>query len=227
MPKRSIIISLGGSIIVPDQIDVNFLRKFKKLINSVLPRYQKIVIVTGGGKVCRRYNEAAMKLVRPKQIDLDWMGIAVTKVNAELVRIIFGAKAYEKVIHNPTLKIKTNKKIIVGSGWKPGCSSDMDAVLLAKNLKAKTVINLSNISYVFDKDPNKFKDAKPIKEMTWQDLTRIVGGKWTPGLNAPFDPIAAKLCMKLGLEVVIMKGTDLANLKNFLMGKKFKGTVIR
>jgi uridylate kinase len=154
------------------------------------------------------------------------MGIAVTKVNAELVRIIFGDKAYEKVIYNPTLKIKTNKKIIIGSGWKPGCSSDMDAVLLAKNLKAKTVINLSNICYVYDKDPKKFKEAKPIKKMSWQELIKIVGGKWTPGLNAPFDPIAAKLCMKLGLEVVIMKGTDLVNLKNFLTGKRFQGTVI-
>jgi uridylate kinase len=86
-----------------------------------------------------------------------------TRLNAELVRAIFSEHAYERVAVNPTKKVDTDKRIIVGCGWQPGCSSDMDAVLFAKNVKADTLVNLSNIEYVYDKDPNKFKDARKLE----------------------------------------------------------------
>ncbi|MDO8740049.1 MAG: UMP kinase [Candidatus Woesearchaeota archaeon] len=223
---KTTVVSLGGSLIVPDSIDVGFLKNFRALVLGFIKKNNKIIIVCGGGNVNKKYNTAAKQITDIDDDDLDWLGIACTKLNAELVRCIFSDHAYEKVVNNPTEKIKTNKRIIVASGWEPGHSSDYDSVLLAKNFGSKTIINLTNIDYVYDKDPTKFPDAKPIKEMTWKDYRKIVGDKWTPRLNAPFDPIASKEAERLGIKVMIANGKNLDNLKNILDEKEFIGTLI-
>ena len=115
---------------------------------------------------------------------------------------------------------------MVAAGWRPGWSTDYVSTILAERLNAKTVINLSNIKYVYTKDPKKFKSAKIIKEITWPDFRKIVGNKWDPGLNAPFDPVASANAEKLGLKVIIAQGKNTKNLNNILNNKKFIGTVI-
>ena len=116
--------------------------------------------------------------------------------------------------------------VVVGAGWKPGWSTDYDAALLAKRFGVKTVVNLTNTDLIYDKDPRKFKNAKPIPHMTWDDVLRVVGKKWNPGMNTPFDPVAAKLAKKLNLTVVSCHGENLKNLDNILNGKNFVGTII-
>jgi uridylate kinase len=98
--------------------------------------------------------------------------------------------------------------------------------MLAKTYGAKTVINLSNINYLFNKDPKKFKDAKKIPTINWQGLFKIIGNKWLPGANLPFDPMAGKLAEKNQIKVIIANGKNLKNLKNILENKKFIGTEI-
>lgn len=227
MLNQTLVISLGGSLIVPDEVDVKFLTNFKKVILNFVKRGSKVILICGGGTICRKY-QRAVKAVNPKisNIALDWLGIEITKINALAVAEIFGDYSEKKLLYNPTQKINTAKKIIVGSGWKPGCSSDKDAVLAAKTYGCKTVINLSNIEYVCDKDPRKFKTAKPLPMLTWPEFRKIFGDKWRPGANVPFDPVAAGLAQKLGLRLVIMKGSDLGNFQRFLAGKKFRGTVV-
>ena len=223
---KTLIVSLGGSVIVPNEVDTIFLKKFRALIFNFIKGGGRAVIVAGGGGTNKKYNQAAQKAAKIKNVDLDWLGIAATKLNAELIRVIFGKMAYEKVVVNPTVKIKTNKKIIVAAGWMPGCSSDNDAILWAKNLGAKKVINLSNIDYVYDKDPHKFKDARPLKNLEWAEYRKMVGSKWIPRMHAPFDPIASQLAEKWGMEVIIIKGHNLNNLRSFLQGKEFKGSIL-
>jgi uridylate kinase len=109
----------------------------------------------------------------------------------------------------------------------PGRSTDDDAVRLAHIYGAKTVINLSNIDYVYTKDPRKFKDAKKIESISWEDFRKIVGNKWDPGKNAPFDPTAAKTAEKNRMKVIIANGKNLKNLKDILGNKKFRGTTIQ
>ncbi|MCX6745922.1 MAG: UMP kinase [Candidatus Parcubacteria bacterium] len=223
--KKTIVISLGGSLISPYEIDVDYLKKFKKIIEKFVKRGFRFVIVTGGGKICRKYNQAARELNKKvKPVELDWLGIKATKVNAELVRVMFNNKSYFKVIDRPDEKVKELKSIIIAGGWKPGASSDNMAVNLAKAFKAPIVINLSNVEYVYDKDPNKYQGAKPFKFLTWAHYRRLIGNKWDPGANWPFDPVASKLAQKLKLEVIICNGH---NLENYLSNKNFKGTIIR
>ena len=225
MAKNTIVISLGGSLISPYEIDVDYLKKFKKIIEKFVKQGFKFVIVTGGGKICRKYNQAARELNNKiKSADLDWLGIKATKVNAELVKVVFGNLAYSKVLEFPKEKILESRPIIMAGGWKPGASSDNMAVNLAKAFKAPIVINLSNVEYVYDKDPNKYQGAKPLKALSWAQYRRLVGAKWDPGANWPFDPIASKLAQKLKLEVVIINGH---NLDKYLSNKNFKGTIIQ
>ena len=115
---------------------------------------------------------------------------------------------------------------MIAAGWKPGCSTDYDAVLLARNFGVKTIINLSNIEKVYTKDPNKYPDARPIDKISWQDFRKIVGDRWDPGLNTPFDPVASKIAEQLRLKVIIAKGTNLKNLEKIIEGKRFVGTRI-
>jgi len=225
--KRTIVLSLGGSIIAPDAVHVEFLKKFRGLILDFVKKGNRAIIVCGGGGTNRTYNHAVLKITRPSHADLDWLGIAATKLNAELVRVMFGPAAFEKVIDNPTGKIATAKKIIVASGWKPGWSSDYDAVLMAVNFKSREVINLTNIDHVHNKDPNKFRDAVKLETLTWDQYLAIVGKKWQPRMSVPFDPTASKLAKSKKISVRIVNGTKLQNIKKLLADKKVIGTLIK
>lgn len=223
---KTTIVSLGGSIIVPEEINAKFLKKFRKLILSFIKKGNRVVLVCGGGNTNQEYLTAARRIAKISNRNLDWIGIRATKLNAELLRAVFGDTAYGEVLMNPTRKVKTNKKIIIASGWKPGWSTDFDAVLWAKTFGAKRVINLSNIYYVYDKDPRKYKHAKPIKNISWKAFLQQFGGAWKPRMHKPFDPIASKKAKQQGIMVIISKGTDIRNVKRILENKKFKGTVI-
>lgn len=223
---RSVVLSVGGSIIVDQKINTQFLKEFKKIILKFIGHGHRIAMVAGGGNICRKYNEAALKVTHVNHLNLDWLGITATKLNAELLRVIFLPHSGKKVIYNPTKKITTQKKVLVGSGWRPGCSSDKDAVLLAINLGAKTVINISNIDYVYDKNPHDYPDAKKIEAIDWDGFLKITGETWHPGMHVPFDPEASKLCRKNNIAVIILNGSNLANLEKALHGEKFKGTTI-
>ncbi|PIY93385.1 MAG: UMP kinase [Candidatus Magasanikbacteria bacterium CG_4_10_14_0_8_um_filter_32_14] len=222
------IISVGGSIIIPKTgFDTNFLKKFRQLILSEVAKGQKFVLIIGGGNTARMYQSALREIVKLKDIELDWMGIGATIINANFVRLMFGEFAYKEVVTNPTKKVKTNRPIIVVAGYKPGCSTDYDAVLLAKAYGAKEIFNLSNIEYVYDKDPREFIDAKKVENIDWETFRKeIVGDIWKPGKSAPFDPVASKLAEKMKLKVSILQGTNLLEVKKALEGKKFKGSVI-
>lgn len=222
-----VVISLGGSLIAPKDIDIVFLKRFERVISKHVKKGTRFVIICGGGKTCRNYQKAASEVTDLMRDDLDWLGIHSTRLNAHLLRTIFKQHAHPNVAKDPTKERNVRDNILIAAGWKPGWSTDYCAVMLAKQYNIKKVINLSNIDYVHDKDPHKYVDAKPFKKMSWKDFRKIVGDKWHPGLNAPFDPVASKLAEKLKLEVVIMNGKDTKNLDSLLTNKTFNGTTIK
>jgi uridylate kinase len=227
MKEKIKIISVGGSIIIPKTgFDLEFLKKFRQLILDEVKKGYKFVLVIGGGGTCRAYQTAAKGVVKLSDEDLDRLGIYATHFNAEFVRALFGDQAYAEVVKNPTKKIKTDKPIILAGGWEPGNSTDYIAVLLAKNVGSKEVINLSDFDYVYSADPKKDSTAKPYKQLSWVEMRKIVGEKWNPGVNLPFDPLAAKEAQKLGLKVTFVRGTDLAEVKKAIAKQSFQGTIV-
>ncbi|HUC88797.1 MAG TPA: UMP kinase [Candidatus Paceibacterota bacterium] len=225
--KEHIVISLGGSLIVPDQIDADFLKSFVSTIKEYVNKGYHFVIITGGGKTCRRYQKALSDVSESSSSSLDWLGIYATRLNAEFMRLIFGSLAHSDIIIDPNIVPETDRPIMIGAGWKPGWSSDYDAVVIAEQLNVKRIINLSNIDHAYDKDPKIYPDAKMIKESSWKDFRALLPKEWNPGLSSPFDPIAAEKAESLSLEVVIVNGRNMENLKNYIDNKEFIGTVIK
>lgn len=223
--KETIIISLGGSLVAPGEIDLGFLKNFKHSLQKYL-NTKRFFILVGGGKICRVYQKALLEF-GAKSADRDWIGINISRLNAEVVKQLFSEYSYPKIVTDPNKKVKTIKNIVVGAGWKPGWSTDYDAVLIAKNHNVKTIINLTNIDYVYDKNPSDFPDAKSLKNIDWKSFERIVGDKWTPGLSMPFDPRASKMASRLKLKVIMLNGKNLERLEDFLNNKPFIGTTIQ
>lgn len=223
----AIVISLGGSLIVPDEIDTAFLNKFRDLVTSFVDEGRRFFVIAGGGKVCRRYQGALKELREVTSDDLDWLGIHVTRLNAQFIKNVFGDQAHEEVILNPEYATASDKPVTVGAGWKPGCSTDYDAVLMAQTVGASKLINLSNIDYVYDKDPKKYDDAEKITATTWPEFRKILPDEWDPGLNAPFDPVAAKEAEESDIEVALLNGEDPDNIRKYINQEEYVGTVIR
>lgn len=221
---KTVVLSLGGSLIVPNNIDFLFLKKFRKLILNFIKKGNRVIIVCGGGKTCRKYINAASKITKISNEELDRLGIKATELNAELVRVIFAKYAYPKIEPNYNKKI-LKFKILMSCGYLPGSSSDYDAVMWAKNYNADYVVNLTDVDYVYTKDP-KYKDAKKIEKLDWNTLQKIVGTKWKAGAQFPFDPIATKIAKKVKLKLVFLNGKNIKNFENFLNNKKFKGSIV-
>lgn len=228
--NERIIISLGGSLLVPEGIDAEFIAKFKKFIIAHIKKGYRFILVTGGGKTARRYIDTASQVTKITHEDCDWLGIHATRMNAHLVRTVFREYAHPRINTNPhDLEdfYGAPEPILVAAGWRPGFSTDFDAVVLGKYLDVSRIINLSNIERVYSKDPKVHADAIPFDQMTWKEFRKIVGNKWNPGMNVPFDPIASEMAEKEHMEVAVLNGGDLANVANYIAGKKFIGTCIK
>ncbi len=229
--RETIVLSFGGSLIVPNGgIDTQFLKGFSTFIRKqIAEKNRRFFIICGGGATARNYIDAGSKVVGDSisNEDKDWLGIHSTRLNAHLLRTIFQDIAYPRIFKHYDQEYDIqDEPVVVCSGWKPGWSTDYCAVLIAEQQSAKTILNLSNIDKVYDKDPRRFKDARPIEKTTWDHFETLVGDKWVPGLNAPFDPVATQRAKQLELTVFILNGRNISNLEAAIDGRRFIGTVI-
>lgn len=230
--KEKIVLSLGGSLVVPQEgINVPFLTEFNSFIRESIKKNpdRQYFIVVGGGTIARQYRDAGRDVLKHELTpdDLDWLGIHATRLNAQLIRTIFRDIAHPYVLKHYEIIRKVDEPVVVAAGWKPGWSTDFCATLVCDDYNVTKIVNMSNIDAAYDSDPRQNPNAKMIERCTWEEFRKLVGDEWTPGLNAPFDPVAAKNAQELGLEVVILNGKNLQNLQNYLDGKKFVGTTIQ
>ena len=227
--KKNIVISVGGSLIVPNQIDANFLSSLKKtIINQITDQGYRFVLVAGGGKTARLYQAAAREVSRLDPEDIDWLGLHATRLNAHLLRTIFRDQAHPIIITNPddVIDVPDSVNLIIAAGYRPGSSTDLRAIQIANHISAGAVINLSNTDYVFTADPNVDPEAEKIEDTIWSEFRKLIPDKWDPGMSAPFDPIAAKAAEESGVEVACLNGNNLDHLNSYLAGKPFVGTRI-
>ena len=231
------VLSVGGSIVAPPQgPDVDFLVEFRNRLGSWLSAAseRRAILVIGGGGPARSYQNALKEFWRRRgepesegaNEALDWIGIAATRINARLVKAAMGELCADEIVTDPSAPFVFSVQVLVASGWKPGFSTDYDAVYLAHRFGAASVLNLSNIAKVFTADPKLNPNAKPIDSISWPEFRAIVGSTWIPGANLPFDPIASGLAQEKGIRVTCAAGRDLENLENILEGRSFVGTDI-
>ena len=238
------VLSVGGSIIAPEKPDTQFLAQFCSMIASWLTENTsaRLVLVAGGGGPARTWQNARREvwcaypasqrdiLAFPSQTqqddECDKVGIAATRLNAELLKYLFGGLCRQDVVTDPTSDVEFTGRVLVAAGWKPGFSTDTDAVILAERFAADCVVNLSNIDKVYTDDPKVNPNAKPIERISWSDFRKIVGDEWSPGKNCPFDPVASQKAQELALTVICANGKNIANTKAILNGGDYEGTTI-
>jgi uridylate kinase len=227
MKKRVIVLSLGGSLIVPGEVDVAFLKKFREVIKKNENKY-KFVIVCGGGSVARKYI-TALRENNSKEFLQSMAGITITRVNARFMTYFFGKDANEGIPHDmKDVENLLKKRNIVFCGalrYAPDQTSDATAVKLANYFKTN-FINLTNVKGLYDKNPFKNKNAKFIPKATIEEFNKIVTAiPNKPGMHAPVDHVAMKIIRKHKIKTYII-GKDVKQLDNLLNSKSFIGTVI-
>mgnify|MGYP001615367207 CR=1 FL=1 len=227
MKKDVIVLSLGGSLIIPDEVDVNFLDKFKKTLIKNTNKY-KFIVVCGGGSIARKYISA----LKDSGINSDFQsfaGISATRMNARFMSYFFEYNQEMGIPH--TMKavkryIKNRDIIFCGAlEYKPNQTSDSTSAEIAQKFNSK-FINLTDVSGLYNKNPKEHKDAKFIPKISWKDFDKITNKmKFKPGQHFVLDQTAAKIIMKNKITTYIL-GKDMSQLDNLLNKRKFKGTII-
>jgi len=221
---RPLVISLGGSVVVPQgKPDVAFLQQFGSFARK-LARKRKLVIVTGGGVTARNYIEAARK-AKLSQVIQDKIGITATRLNAQLLIAFLGIKQEIPQSIAQTCNLAKKQRITIAGGMMPSTTTDGIAALIAASLKAE-LINMTNVAGLYNKDPAKYKNAKLIRKISSKEFLKKVSKiKEKPGQHFILDMLAAKTIAKHKIKAVIL-GKNLQNLQSYLKGKSFVGTVI-
>ncbi len=227
MIKKVIVLSLGGSLIVPDEVDFKYLKEFKKTILKNT-RKHKFIITCGGGSIARKYISALRKLGMNERFQ-NFAGIGATRLNARFMNYFFKIDPEKGIPRTKTtLKRYLKKRDVVFCGaldYKPNQTSDSTAAQLARRYNAP-LINLTNVKGLYDKDPTKHKNAKFIKEISWNDFNKKANEiKYKPGQHFVLDQTAAKIILDEEIPTYII-GQDMKQLDNILKGKDFKGTLI-
>jgi uridylate kinase len=225
--KKVIVLSLGGSLIVPDQIDVTFLKEFKEVIKKHSKKY-KFVIVCGGGSIARKYISALKEDGKNDYLQ-SLIGISVTRLNARFLAYFFGKDPTsgipQDIKHVKNLLEKNDLVFCGGLRYAPDQTSDTNAVKLAHELKTD-FINLTNVKGLYDSNPKENKNAKFIPRTTIEEFNKIVMAiPSKPGMHAPVDHSAMKIIKKHKIRTIII-GKDMKQFDNFLSGKDFIGSVI-
>lgn len=227
MEKKIIVLSLGGSLIAPDEIDLTFLNSFKKIIKKHTNKY-KFIVVCGGGSIARKYIKALRQAGKSEYIQ-SLSGIAVTRLNARFLNWFFNQDA-EKGIPHDMMDVKNllakNDTVFCGAlRYAQKETSDATSAKLASFFKTE-FINLTLVSGLHDKNPLTHKNARFIPKISWNDFCKMASKiKFKPGQHFVLDQHASKIIKNHKIKTYII-GKNLKNLDNLLIGKKFKGTII-
>ena len=223
---KTVVISLGGSVILPDKPDLKFIDNFKKIVRKHYKKY-RFVVVCGGGSIARRYINSLEREGKSEK-ELALAGIRVTRMNAQLLMQIFGKEANDSLPANMEQvknNLKKNKIVFCGAlRYAPDETSDGTAAKLANFLKTD-FINITNVPGLYTSDPKKNKNAKLIKSISWKNFEKIaLAIKFHAGQHFVIDQEAARTIKKNKIRTFIIG--NIKSLDNLLKEKSFTGTTI-
>ena len=229
--RGGLVLKLGGSILHPKLGTINtpLLESLKSLlIDYIQQTSQPVFLILGGGAVNKIYTDHLIGRSDIPDSDRDWLGIYTIRLNALFVRTFFHDYVYEHICNAPSdIPDKVLPQIYICGAEKPGHSGNYDAVEFAQHIQADTLINISNIDYVFDGDPRSSPHAKPWASVTWDDYIHIIPKEWTPRASYPFDPISSRLARDLGLQVWFLSGENISEIAQILeTNTTTKGTLL-
>jgi len=220
-----VVVTIGGSLLTKELTKENF-EKYAKILRKIKERCERLVVVCGGGKVCREYQNVA-KNFNPPLAFLDRIGIVATHLNALTLISALGEAAYQNVVKSiEEIENIPKEKIIVCGGNEPGHSTDFDAALFAEAIKADVLIKATNVDGVYSADPRIEKSARKIEKLGYEEFEKILlKNKQEPGKYSLFDLSALKIVERSRIKVIILNGEDEEEILRGIEGKH-KGSEI-
>ncbi len=224
---EKVVVSLGGSVLVPGEDDARFLRDLASLLSAV-SRRARLFAVTGGGRVARYYIETGRGLGLPER-RLDELGIGITRMNARLLGAALKGRANREpaTSYAEAARLARRHPIVLMAGTRPGHTTDRVSASLARFVGADRIVNATSVDGVYTADPRKDPDARRLERITFEDLVRLTGeGHRAAGPNMVFDPVAARVLARDRIPLSVVRGRDLGSLESALLGRKFRGTLV-
>lgn len=224
-----IVIKIGGSVLQSTPFEIN--TSFLKLLEIFKSYDDRVFIINGGGPLCRVLQNVLRSIGITDSDKLDLMGIKVNNMYAEFVRMLLPEdQTYPNIIITKddinTAKKDVNKfKYFIGGAESPGHSSDYDATIFADAFGSDKVLRITNVDYLYDKDPKTYSDAQVIKHISWDSYLQMFDSVFVPGGSYPFDPVASRFARDHKIKVFL---TSIENIirKNNISFDEFDGTVI-
>tara|TARA_B100000900_G_scaffold66849_1_gene52067 strand:+ start:2827 stop:3534 length:708 start_codon:yes stop_codon:yes gene_type:complete len=228
------VVALGGSLLRPEEAEKRrqWLGQLRQLIVHLEGNQHRLGVVVGGGLPAREGIELAKNIISDSH-RLDEVGIAATRLNATILQQIFTDVGCDVAQSIPTTtaecaEMLNSHSVVVMGGTVPGHTTDAVAIALARDCGARNCVIATNVPYVFDKDPRKHDDAKPVFDISITDLEKITGtGKLLPGQSAVVDPVAVGWAKESSIDIAVLDGRNISLLESALEGKEFDGTIIR
>ena len=224
MKVEKVVISIGGSILIPDKNDSVYMKELAHMISELKEKVQ-MVVVCGGGKVARYYTCTASEL-GASTYDQDILGIGATRLNAELFALALGESTDIPLTAADAAKKSKPGKVVVMGGTEPGHTTDAVAAMVAEQLDAHRVVNATSVDAVYTDDPRKNPDAKKILNMTVKELGDLVYKEHGAGKSSVFDPLGEKIATERKIDIMIVDGRNIDELRNAILGQTIHGTFV-
>ncbi len=170
------VIKLTGKLF--DIENVDRLVKIAETVKEYSGRY-RFILVCGGGGTLRKWLSKLRESSSASEYDLDMLGIAFTRLNADILRLMLKPYSIDYIpesIEEVLNLIHTTNKIIVLGGISPGFSTNAVAAFIAKEL-GYVLINMTSAGGVYDRDPSKYSEARIIDEIHIEDLIRLLSDR--------------------------------------------------
>ena len=223
---KKIVISLGGSVLVPS-LESNNISRYVSVLSRLAGKCG-IFIVVGGGGEARRYIQVAREL-GAGEATADELGILVTRLNARLLVAGLGDAAYPRVAENYTeaREFAQTGKIVVMGGITPAQTTDAVSAVLAESVGADLLINATSVNGIYSADPKKDAAAVRFERLTPQELLDIITrGRMDAGANTVLDIVAGKVVERSGIPLLVLDGRDPENLYRAIVEGTFVGTIV-
>ncbi|WMW23952.1 UMP kinase [Methanolobus sediminis] len=203
-----IVLSVGGSILAKE-LNPDSFKGYAEALKE-LAKEHELIIVTGGGVAARDYINVA-RSTGANEVECDYIGIDITRLNAKLLISALGDAAYPeppKDYKEAQDKLSSGKILVMG-GVIPGQTTDAVAAILTEYLGANLLVIATAVDGVYSADPRKDPDAVKYETMTAKELVgTVMTTEMKAGSKSPVDPLAAKIIERCNIETIVMDGSN-------------------
>ena len=220
----SVVVSIGGSILVPGNNDAEYIARLASMLKE-LSGSVRLAVVCGGGKTARYYAETGQLGGDTYQLDI--LGIGATRLNAQLLALALGdmPDRVPETAEETASRAEIGRIPVMG-GTEPGHTTDAVAMMVASCMDADRVVNATSVDAVYTDDPRSNPDAVRIPEMTIERLGEIVYKEHGASKSSVFDPLGVKIAAEKNIDIMIVDGRNLDELRKAILGERFDGTFV-